>query len=65
MSQEAQIIKMLRKGPITPLDAFRQVGCMRLAARIHDLKEKGFVIDSTFVRIGGKKVSRYRLIKER
>lgn len=31
---------MMKNGSITPLDAFREFNCMRLAARISDLKEK-------------------------
>lgn len=33
-----------REGSITPLDALREFGCMRLASRITDLKKAGFVI---------------------
>ena len=35
---------MEREGGITPLDALREFGCMRLASRITDLKRKGYVI---------------------
>jgi hypothetical protein len=31
-------------GSITPLDAFRDLGITRLAARIHDLRRDGFSI---------------------
>ena len=37
---------MLAVGPITPLDALREYGCMRLAARIGELKKKGWNIKS-------------------
>ena len=33
-------------GSITQLDALRDLGCMRLASRISDLKRKGYVFDS-------------------
>lgn len=33
-------------GSITPLDAMRDLGCMRLASRISDLKKQGYVIES-------------------
>lgn len=35
---------MMRYGSITPLDALREFGCMRLAARIADLEMRGFAI---------------------
>ena len=31
-------------GGITPIDALREFGCMRLASRITDLKRKGYII---------------------
>lgn len=31
-------------GSINPLEAFRDLGCMRLAARISDLRKKGVLI---------------------
>ena len=33
-------------GSITQLDALRDLGCMRLASRISDLKKKGYPIAS-------------------
>lgn len=33
-------------GSITPLDAIRDLGCMRLASRISDLKKQGYDIES-------------------
>lgn len=33
-------------GSITQMDALRDLGCMRLASRISDLKKKGYRIDS-------------------
>ena len=35
---------MADEGSITPLDALREFGCMRLASRISDLRQAGFVI---------------------
>ena len=40
-----RILRHLREvGPITQADAYREYGCQRLAARIADLREKGYVI---------------------
>lgn len=35
---------MRRFGSINPLEAIRDIGCMRLASRINDLKDQGFAI---------------------
>ena len=40
---------MERYGSITPLDAMREFGCMRLAARINDLINTGVNIKSEMV----------------
>lgn len=36
-------------GSITTLEAFKDLGCTRLASRICDLKRKGYAFDSEFV----------------
>lgn len=42
MTQNEMILDHLRTyGKITPLSALEQYGCMRLAARIADLREQG------------------------
>ena len=69
MSQSNQILAHLKKGKtITPLEALRLYGTMRLAARINDLRNKGHNIACTIceVRNSGGTVSRiakYRLAK--
>lgn len=37
-------------GSITTLEAFKDLGCTRLASRICDLKRKGYSFDSEFVK---------------
>lgn len=54
MTQNEMILDHLRTyGKITPLSALEQYGCMRLAARIADLREQGkqdgFTIDMNMV----------------
>ncbi len=45
MTQAEKILQYLREnGSITPLDAMREFGCMRLASRICDLKRSGLPI---------------------
>ncbi len=42
MSQNSEILNALQHGDkLTPLDALTRFGCMRLSARIYDLREKG------------------------
>jgi len=66
MNQTEAILMYLKEGnPITPLEALREFGCMRLAARIADLKAQGYQIISrpkkVPTRIGETTVAEYRL----
>ena len=60
-SQNKQIKEYLDHGnKITSLDALEMFGCMRLAARINDLKKQGMQIGSkTVVAPNGKRYSQY------
>lgn len=68
MTQCQKIHKYLKEyGSITPLDALREFGCMRLAARIKDLIDQGVNIVSEIeysVNRFGEKVhyARYKLV---
>jgi hypothetical protein len=45
MTQCEKILQYIEeKGSITPLDALREFGCMRLASRMCDLKKMGYVV---------------------
>lgn len=45
MTQAEKILAHMEQyGSITPLDALREYGCMRLASRVSDLKRAGFHI---------------------
>jgi hypothetical protein len=59
--QEVAIFDHLQAGGrLTALDALKRFGCMRLAARIHELR--GVIeIESERVKVGDKHVVRYRL----
>ena len=62
MSQESKILSKLQRGyAITPIDALRDFGCFRLAARVYDLKSKGYDIVSTQVKRGQAEVAQYTL----
>jgi hypothetical protein len=56
LNQCEKIIQyMTEEGGITPLDALREFGCMRLASRISDLKKAGFVISKEMVSAKNKR----------
>lgn len=63
MSQTKQILRHLRSGRmITQLEALELFGCLRLSARIYDLRDRGHDIETTIISVGkNKKVARYRL----
>ena len=71
-SQNKQILEYMRENTfITPMEAMQKFGCMRLAARIADLKAEGHKIITEFgyhdsKRRPGKQVryARYFLIEE-
>lgn len=46
ITQNQKILKYLRKHPkgITPLDALNLCGCLRLSARIYNLRDQGYNI---------------------
>lgn len=63
MSQKSQIRRALKAGKkITPLSALRDFQCMRLAARIADLRAEGLdIVTSTRKGKGGKEFACYYL----
>ena len=64
-SQCKMIAEWLNKGySITSLEALRMFGCLRLASRIHDLKEGGMNIGKKIITLSNKKrVCEYFLVK--
>ena len=63
MSQNDWIIAELAKRPLTPMEALIGCGCLRLAARILELKHQGHKIEKETVVDGGKHCARYRLTR--
>ena len=50
MTQTNQILAALKAGQhITPIDALNRFGCLRLGARVYDLKQAGHKIQTTRV----------------
>ena len=69
-SQTQRILAHLRITTITPLEALKYAGTLRLAARIMDLREYGHKIDTEIVAVTNnrgevKRVAMYRLRKEK
>ena len=65
-SQTDAILRLLTERPegITALDALREAGSLRLAARIADLRAAGNDISAEMVTTdSGKRVARYRLTR--
>lgn len=64
-SQNAAILFDLIQGwRITPMDALEAYGCLRLSARIYDLRKAGWAITREMVDVGdGKRVAEYRMEK--
>ena len=45
MTQCQRVLEYMRQfGSITPMDAMQDLGCMRLASRIKDLKQQGYAV---------------------
>ena len=64
-SQTDQILNYLQAGNVlTPLEALRKFNCLRLGARIYDLRQQGYVINSLMIKDdkSGKRYARYSLI---
>jgi hypothetical protein len=61
-SQTEQIRAHLVSGrDITPLEALQRFGCLRLAARIADLRAQGIPVETVPDQETGKRFARYRL----
>jgi len=61
-TQNVALLAALRRGPITPGDALRRFGSMRLAARVWELKQLGYPIERRMRELqNGKKVAEYFL----
>ena len=64
MSQTSQILQILKSGRIlTPREADRELGCMRLAARILDIRGMGYNVLTTTIAANGKRFAGYRLVE--
>lgn len=61
-SQCDRILEYLKRGgTLTPLQALMKFDSLRLGARISDLREAGYRIVTTRVKVGEKRVASYSL----
>lgn len=63
MTQHESIIKRLKRGWTTPLDALTACGSFKLATRVSELRRDGVVIVDKWVEQGSKRFKAYRIIK--
>lgn len=50
MTQTEKVLRHMKKfGTITPMDAIREYGCLRLGARICELRRDGYNIKSKII----------------
>lgn len=64
-SQKARILEHMRKGhSITPLEALNSFGCLRLGARIADIKAEGYLVHTEMIKDPrtGKRYAQYSLV---
>lgn len=62
MSQCDDILNHLKREPISAIEALNRYGCFRLAARIKDLREQGYEIETRDLDLpSGKTVAQYHL----
>ncbi len=62
-TQTDDLLAYLRRyGSITPIDALRELGIFRLAARVNDLQEHGYVIPRHMVTGTAKNGRRYSVM---
>jgi hypothetical protein len=61
--QRTQILKRLQAGKkVSALQSLRDFGCMRLAARVFELRERGHEITTTWRKKGSARYAVYRLV---
>ena len=64
-SQNATVLEYMKTSTITPMTALERFGIMRLASRIHDLKQQGYGIKTKMRYTNISKYAEYSLdIKE-
>lgn len=60
---ETILAHLLSGRSITPIDALRDYGCFRLAARVKEIREAGYEVKTIMEGEGAKKWARYTLTR--
>lgn len=63
MSQHQMILKQLKRGWTTPIDALHQSGSMKLSTRVGELRRAGVAIIDKWVEVNGKRFKAYRIAR--
>lgn len=64
-SQRVKILDWMLKGHrITGIEALRRFGSMRLGARIHELKKRGWKVEDRFITIPDPDTGKEKRVKE-
>lgn len=63
MNQQSLIIKRLRKGWCTGLQAVHDCNTLKLATRVSELRKAGYTVPDKWVEVNGKRFKAYRLVK--
>ena len=63
LNQKQSIVKRLRKGWCTGLQAVYDCGSLKLASRVSELRRDGHIVIDKWIDQGGKRFKAYRLVK--
>ena len=63
MTQRESIVKRLKRGWTTGLEALNDCGTMKLATRVSEMRRDGLNVIDKWVEQGGKRFKAYRLVK--
>lgn len=68
-TQQARILERLRQGPLTHLEAETELGVMRLAARVGELRAMGYPIHKALIKVTNRhgeecRIARYTLTQK-
>lgn len=58
-----ELISLLRRQWVSPLDALNRIGCMSLSQRCGELRRDGVNVVDKWVSKGGKRFKAYRIAK--
>lgn len=62
MSQNEKLRRLMRRRWVSALDAIRCAGCLRLAARVYELRAQGINVVGRWRDGNGKQWKEYRIV---